>query len=341
MPRSAQRLRPIALLPLLWLGCTQAAPDGPAVGVDGSDGIADGDDGGAVEGQVTGAEPGAGFGAAVAAHGERVWVGAPHGARGAVYAIDGTRSVEVIVGGGRLGASLSLSAAGGLAGAPLADQALDADGSVLATGPSAGLAVARADDGRWAVAWGDGVSREDGTEQGTPGRPASLAFSPDALAVGVPVGPTAALLGDTRWSRPERADEAGYSVASGDVDGDGDPEWFVGAPGARAVWVLRSDGTPVARIGSELGRFGHSIAVADVDGDGLDDLLVGAPTDSNHRGAAALFTRGDFDAPAATWAGPQPGDQLGFAVAAATDRLVLGAPGGPGAPGFVQVLPAP
>ncbi len=341
MTPTSCRLRTATLLAAFGAGCAPAAPNGPAVGVDGSDGGDDGTDGGAIEGQVTGPELDAGFGAAVATRGDRVWVGAPHGVQGVVYAIEGSRAIEVIAGDGRLGASLSLTADGGLAGAPLADQALDAAGAIVVTGPAAGLAVAVADDGRWAVAIGAGVTTEGGAEQATPGRPASVAFAPGAVGVGMPVGDIAALLGSTPWRRPERADEAGYSLASGDIDGDGDVEWVVGAPGAGAVWVLSSDGTPELRLDADLGRFGHSVAVADVDGDGVDDLLVGAPTDDDHRGAAALYLDGDLEAPATTWKGPDRGDQLGFAVAAAPGRVVIGAPGAPGAPGFVQVLAAP
>jgi len=341
MTSTSSRLCAATLLALAGASCAPAEPDGPAVGVDGADGGADGADGGAVEGQVTGPELDAGFGAAVATRGDRVWVGAPHGAQGAVYEIDGSRTVEVLTGDGRLGASVALATGAGLAGAPLADRALDAAGAIMVTGPSAGLAVAVADDGRWAVATGTGVRTDNGAELTTPGRPASLAFGPEALGVGMPVGTIAALLGSTRWRRPEQADEAGYSLASGDLDGDGEVEWVVGAPGAGVVWVLSSDGTPETRLASDLGRFGHSVAVADVDGDGADDLLVGAPTDQDHRGAAALYLNGDLEAAAATWYGPDPGDQLGFAVAAAPGRVVLGAPGAPGTPGFVQVLPSP
>lgn len=94
-------------------------------------------------------------------------------------------------------------------------------------------------------------------------------------------------------------DRLGYAVGVGDLDGDGDDELVVSAPGvdvseigpdAGAVYIFDSEN--IARIdrpcspadavltitGSHpLERFGKTICVADVNDDGAADLLVGSP----------------------------------------------------------------
>ena len=112
-------------------------------------------------------------------------------------------------------------------------------------------------------------------------------------------------------------DKSGTSLAGlGDVDGDGLPDFAVGAPrndrggkDAGTAYVIESSG--IATAGGTLGlgssggiiagsqansRFGNNMAAAgDVDGDGLGDLLVGAPRQSDaigeddQGGAAWLF----------------------------------------------------
>jgi hypothetical protein len=89
-------------------------------------------------------------------------------------------------------------------------------------------------------------------------------------------------LGEQHW--------AGWSVATGDLDGDGRDDLVAGAPGADdgagmvLVWrgaelFTTRDGFPDVRLyGDGAGDgFGRSVAIADLDGDGVDDLLVGAP----------------------------------------------------------------
>ncbi|MBN1334373.1 MAG: FG-GAP repeat protein [Deltaproteobacteria bacterium] len=76
----------------------------------------------------------------------------------------------------------------------------------------------------------------------------------------------------------------GWSVATGDVDGDGRADLAAGAPGTErgrgSVEVHLAEGAadPVGFRGEATGdRFGSAVGIADLDGDGCDDLLVGAP----------------------------------------------------------------
>jgi hypothetical protein len=87
-------------------------------------------------------------------------------------------------------------------------------------------------------------------------------------------------------------DNLGSSIAGlGDVDGDGVPDYAVGAPGAdpkdagsgpahgRVLWISGADGAVLRRVDgkSANGVFGEAIAACgDQDGDGITDLLVGA-----------------------------------------------------------------
>lgn len=292
---------------------------------------------------LEGSTDGEGFGAAVAFVGEDLYIGAPHGDQGRVLRYRSGKLEDVVEADGRAGSAL----AGGsalLIGAPLTDggsgAVLDVDGSTLHTGSSAGLAVAWADEWLAATATGWQSATDSGT---TPARPASIAALSDGsswtVGVGMLTGDVALVAGGLSFARLSDQDEAGFALAAGDVDGDGQVEWILGAPGAGRVDVLSAADLSIEATLSGTGRFGAALAVGDVDGDGIDDLLIGSPNAGESvEGAAALYTGGDLSSPAATFTGTDTGDQLGFAVAVAPGVLALGAPGGAGQPGRVEHL---
>ncbi len=104
---------------------------------------------------------------------------------------------------------------------------------------------------------------------------------------------------DVTISGPQTAGSLGFTVASGDVNGDGMPDLLAGAPigdgcglGAedageayvifgRSSWPrtldLAEGEYDLSLFGSEAGdELGFSLAAGDVDGDGRDDILAGA-----------------------------------------------------------------
>ena len=104
-------------------------------------------------------------------------------------------------------------------------------------------------------------------------------------------------------------DWAGYDQAIADVDGDGSPDWIVGAPGNSYtksgpghVWVFLdpargiygpadADRVLVSGLDTE-DSFGISLAAGEFDGDGKADLVVGAPRDpviGPKAGSATIF----------------------------------------------------
>ena len=152
----------------------------------------------------------------------------------------------------------------------------------------------------------------------------------------------------------ENFEQFGSSVASaGDIDGDGVPDIFAGAPGnddgiagSGAVWVilLNADGTAKSAVELANGlngisspfsfenRLGYWVASAgDLDGDGVTDLLTGEPSRSDGwsvQGALwAILLNPDGTAKAAAmFNDTREDDQLGGVMASVGDLNGDGVP---------------
>lgn len=146
-----------------------------------------------------------------------------------------------------------------------------------------------------------------------------------------------ASIATTAAGAPTAGDRFGFSLATGDIDNDGDDELAVGAPGdgtvsapssgsvalyrGGAAWL--TSWSVVAQTGVDLeagDNFGASLALGDIDNDGHDDLLVGAPHErygtNEESGVVSLYRGGATVTP---WRTLFP--QIGATTYAAWDLL--------------------
>jgi hypothetical protein len=240
-----------------------------------------------------------------------------------------------------LGFGLALSADGTLAaGAPLANDGsgliLEQDGSSTSGSPG------ELKGGR--LAWNQGTLWSTGSaslwlgdqQQDLPERAGDLVVYEGLALVGMPRGQAALWLEGATWDRPSANDEAGYSLCSSDLDGDGIQDVAVGAPGSNRVYLLL--GAPeqwtlgqVVLEGSA-GRFGHALACAE------GALAVGAPLALEGFGAVWLF-----QGPVEDWIVDQPlsmgdalGEHHGAAVGLGDTAVWVGVPRAVGGAGRVD-----
>ena len=138
---------------------------------------------------------------------------------------------------------------------------------------------------------------------------------------------------EQQLERPEAEDEMGFSLTVGR------------SVGRRLDWVRQP---PIASYGrkADLGiqqvderEVGHAVLTLDVDGDDRTDLVVGAPLDGE-QGRVLWFD--DMGTAAEGIALNAPGARsAGMAMTSDATRLIIGAPGGPAAPGQVIMLSLP
>lgn len=278
-----------------------------------------------------------GFGASLAA-GELgvVWVGAPFGVASRIYRIEGSSVDLALEQGGfdAAGTGLAFGNSGLVVGAPLAEGGagrLLNEGGALVEGAAGALLGARVRVRGAAQAattvrgvWTSGGSAELGEV------PGDLAYGSDGvLWVGLPHGDGEITNINLRYPLGAAREEVGAALCVADLNGDGQEELAVGAPGAGRVYIVplidgaaRVDEAQVLDLGS--GRFGAALAC----GSGV--LAVGAPT-YGREATGAVWALDAEDLGSGVLGEPRaegtPGSDLGAALLWQDGALWVGAPG--------------
>ena len=269
-----------------------------------------------------------GFGASVAFGNQQIWIGAPFGDVGTVYRWIGTGLDPALTGVGKLGSHLAWTTEGLWASAPLTNggngAVLLTDGTVRFAGQR-GTGIALTGTGSGGFAWESGWTLSSGDTETTSGRPTSIAIDKDGnVGVGMSHGTACFSVNNRTVLRPEGSDEAGFSLASSDLNGDSAPDWIVGAPGANQVFALDGNTLETIQVWQGSGRFGHAVEVCD-DQNGTPHLVIGAPFASG-AGSVSVFPAFAVEA-SETWSGRHTGAQLGTSLACMPDGVLAGAPG--------------
>ena len=146
------------------------------------------------------------------------------------------------------------------------------------------------------------------------------------------LGSAAGLSAFADWSVEGDQMGAGLGAAvatAGDVDGDGNDDVIIGAPGldggSGRAFVYRgsSSGLETAAswttVGEAFAQLGASVATAgDLNADGFQDVIVGSPGANNSAGRADVFLGSRTGLLRTRWwtaAGSQPGEGFGVSVA--------------------------
>jgi hypothetical protein len=286
-----------------------------------------------------------GFGSAIVFGEDSIWIGAPHGSDGAVYRwIDDSLAIAV-AGNGRLGSHLAWTIEGLWVSAPLKNDGDGeislADGTVRTEG-AGGTGIALSSSANGAYAWDGGWFTADDMSGETPARPTALHQNGDSImGVGMAHGSVALMAGDRSMSRAVPGDEAGFSLTSADINGDGTPDWLIGAPGANTVTALDGNDLTALKVWVGTGRFGHAIAVCNhgpepVDSEAADgdvSLIIGAPL-AETTGQVAAYTN-FASTPDFTWEGGDIATELGSEITCGSGGFAAGAPGNAHTPGSV------
>ena len=275
-----------------------------------------------------------GFGSAIVAGEDALWIGAPHGENAVVYRWADETLTVALTGEARLGSHLAWTEDGLWIAAPLVNSG---EGAVLRldgtrhTDGFGGTGITLTSTGGGAYGWEGGWVAHDERTGASPSRPTALHQNHrGTMGVGMAHGPISLLAGDRTVPRTTPGDEAGFSLASAEITGDEIPDWLIGAPGSNTVMALDGSDLSVIKTWTGVGRFGHSVTVCHLGhGDEMTEritiMVIGSPL-ANGRGKVDLFLNFS-ETPESSWVGSADTAQLGSTITCLNDGFLAGAPG--------------